>query len=51
MMINSPLIKYMVRVTSKPRKIYKKPFYDAIPKFHKPHEIDIHDGYTYRSYD
>jgi hypothetical protein len=33
----------------KKAKIYKKPFSEAIPHFHKPHPIDIHDGYQYRS--
>jgi hypothetical protein len=30
-------------------KIYKKPLYEAIPHFQKPHFIDIHDEYQYRT--
>lgn len=41
-------LSYMFRVTSK-AKIYKKPFYEGIPHYHKPHYIDIHDGYAYRT--
>ncbi len=46
-MIKATQITFMIR-GNKPRKIYKKPFYEAIPYFHKPHDVDIHDGYTYR---
>jgi hypothetical protein len=41
-------LTYMLRITSK-AKIYKKPLYEGIPQYHKPHYVDIHDGYTYRS--
>lgn len=34
---------------TKKMKIYKKPLYEAIPAFHKPHYVDIHDGYKCRS--
>lgn len=46
-MIGATKIRFMIQ-GNKPRKIYKKQFYEAIPYFHKPHDVDIHDGYTYR---
>lgn len=47
-MINLHRLTCTFRVTKK-AKIYKKPLYEAIPDFHKPHYIDIHDGYTKRT--
>lgn len=39
---------YLFRETKK-AKIYKKPFYEAIPHLHKPHYMDIHEGYKKRT--
>lgn len=39
---------YSFRETKK-AKIYKKPFYEAIPHLHKPHYMDIHEGYQKRT--
>lgn len=49
-MITLNKIKYMIQVGRK-AKIYKKPLYEGIPFYHKPHYIDIHDGYKYRTKD
>lgn len=47
-MIKLCQLAYGFRVTRK-AKIYKRPLYSALPDFHKPHYIDIHNGYKYRS--
>lgn len=47
-MIKLKQVNFLFRF-NKPRKIYKKNFYEGIPHFHKPNYVDIHDGYKYRS--
>lgn len=41
-------IRFSIHVTRK-AKIHKKQLYGGIPFYHKPHYIDIHDGYKLRS--
>jgi len=47
-MLNLSKIQYWFLIGKK-AKIYKKPLYEAIPHLHKPHYIDIHEGYTKRT--
>ena len=47
-MLNLTKIQYCFLIGKK-AKIYKKPLYEAIPHLHKPHYIDIHEGYTKRT--
>lgn len=47
-MIRLTHLRFPIHVTRK-AKIHKKPLYGGIPFYHKPHYMDIHDGYKTRS--
>lgn len=46
--LSQNVFAFSLRVTRK-AKIYKRPIYSGIPDYHKPHFIDIHDTYQYRT--